>query len=484
MSSKNKKKDDEASKSVRRHIIALGFNHPESYLTWCLQNRFPVTLKKSKMEMQQEKEFRSQSLVKRDKQTRLHKNPKSFLQAVCEGKLRSQAIDRPGFKAVAEAIETHQSGGECGVSLFKMLDFLNRTSKLVFEQASGWNHAAFIVGLIKLHNRKALWVRPLDNWKPKSKSLDQRFSELVHHLFDQYGDVPRFMDSVWLRTDNASSPYRDWFVQLGQGRNIRQLQTPVLLTKKMAHHFMRAPKNYTVEQALRWGQLSSLGAGEPTIRAINATQIGRSFDNEEFWITVLRFFARSSMLDPRQIGPIVDYLHNQKFVPVDVSVAPGLWRTEPPPQPGLSLTNRTVDGLLRNVEEWHRSLGNVGWLSNERYAEAAYQGFTNVKKINGKKVQWSIRQLRSAKDLQIESRDLRHCVASYHMSCLKGNCTIWNLSVCNDDETHQRLLTIEVTRLGMIVQCRGLANRDPKPQERSIVEAWAKSANLTIAPFL
>ena len=54
-------------------------------------------------------------------------------------------------------------------------------------------------GLIKLHDRKALWLRPLKEWKPKSKNTERMFGELTRHLFDEFGDVPRFMERVWLR---------------------------------------------------------------------------------------------------------------------------------------------------------------------------------------------------------------------------------------------------------------------------------------------
>ena len=52
----------------------------------------------------------------------------------------------------------------------------------------------------------------------------------------------------------------------------------------------------------------------------------------------LRFVADNPMLDPRQIGPVVDYLQFQKFEGAEVEGAPGVWRHEPPPQPGLSMS--------------------------------------------------------------------------------------------------------------------------------------------------
>ncbi|MEM6683808.1 MAG: PcfJ domain-containing protein, partial [Pseudomonadota bacterium] len=100
------------------------------------------------------------------------------------------------------------------------------------------------------------------------------------------------------------------------------------------------------------------------------------------------------------------------------------------------------------------------------------------------KVFWRINQLRNAKDLQLESETLKHCVASYHWSCARGDCTIWSLSRSRDGANFERRQTIEVNKKGQIVQCRGLANRDPSVPERAIVTAWAKSAGLDVLSYL
>ncbi|WP_074203354.1 hypothetical protein [Parasphingorhabdus marina] len=59
----------------------------------------------------------------------------------------------------------------------------------------------------------------------------------------------------------------------------------------MAHHFLQAPDNYSVEQALRWGQMKALGCADAAINAIAASRLGRSLLNEDSWFTVLRFIA-------------------------------------------------------------------------------------------------------------------------------------------------------------------------------------------------
>lgn len=475
---------DSISKAVERHIRDLGFEHAQAYVDWCWANGFDGTLEKSRADLQEERDTFEALAAKRSRQSRLHKNPKAFLEAVFCSELTSDEIDRPNFRRAASEIEASNEAEEARSSLHDMLLMLIKHEDLLFQSVAGREDMPFIRGLIKLHDRKALWVRQLDDWKPKAKNSERKFGELTHHLFDKYGDVPRFMEAVWLRGDRPSWRYRDWYVHLGRGHNLRTAKSLVPLTKKMAHHFLRAPDNYTVEQAVRWGQLWALGARENAIHAVAATRLCRSFENEKFWFTVLRFIADNPMLDPRQIGPMVDYLQNQRFEPTEVEVAPGQWRQEPPPQPRLSMSGRTVDTLMRQVDAWHVGLGRLRDLPEGRYDEAGFDGFHIEKREAGGTVHWAIRQLRSAKDLQLESDELRHCVASYHWSCARGQCTIWSLSMSGNGQDYERRQTIEVDKTGTIVQCRGLANRDPSRDEWAIVNAWASAQNLQIASYL
>ena len=42
-----------------------------------------------------------------------------------------------------------------------------------------------------------------------------------------------------------------------------------------------------------------------------------------FLTTVLRFSSASPMLDLAHVGPVIDYIHERRFVTHDVFVAPG-----------------------------------------------------------------------------------------------------------------------------------------------------------------
>ena len=77
------------------------------------------------------------------------------------------------------------------------------------------------------------------------------------------------MDSVWfLGNGREAVRQQGWFLHVGRGQNIRTADLPLPYTKRMAHRFMQAPADFTVEAALRWGQIHGLGGKERLARTI------------------------------------------------------------------------------------------------------------------------------------------------------------------------------------------------------------------------
>ncbi len=215
---------------------------------------------------------------------------------------------------------------------------------------------------------------------------------------------------------------------MGLGRNIRTADVPLALTKKMAHEFALAPEHDSIDRALRRGQVRGLGGSKELARAIVATRLGRSFEDEDFWRTVVHFFVNHPELGLEHVGPIVDYLHDQRFVAQEVfveegDVSPG------PPQPNLSMKGRTPRSLLRQVGEWHVRLRRLlpvrafHWgpsgIGEFRWEEPpgdrpGYRG-------------WTIRELLSSGALHREGAAMRHCVATFARACARREASIWSM---------------------------------------------------------
>jgi hypothetical protein len=118
----------------------------------------------------------------------------------------------------------------------------------------------------------------------------------------------------------------------------------------MAHHMMLAPHYSSVEGAIRWGQIYALGGDEKLAEAIWGTQLVTDFSNDEFWISVFRFFIENPMFDRNQVGPIIGNLQNQKFESRQVIEMNNRAITLPPAQSNLTMRGRTVDALLTQME--------------------------------------------------------------------------------------------------------------------------------------
>ena len=276
--------------------------------------------------------------------------------------------------------------------------------------------------------------------------------------------MPAFMDIAWfLGGEDEARQQQGWFVHVGTGGNIRKADVPLTLTKKMAHLFLESPHDYTIYEAFRCGQILGLGGEEPLVRAVNSTRLGSSFDCESFWHKVVHFFVNNPMLDPDEVGPIVDYIHNQKYVSREETVGGEVVRL-PPEQPNFSIKGRSIVKLLRQVEFWHRQLARQNRLPAKVWEPAGFNDldWTETDNYGNKKDHWTITELVTVKELSLEGRRMHHCVGSYANNCKNGRTSVWSMQVTTpEDETH-RVMTIAVQNGSRsITQARGKCNARP-----------------------
>jgi hypothetical protein len=350
----------------------------------------------------------------------------------------------------------------------------------------GWQLGnSYPEALLALARMWRCWLRQPEEWRPQTHNARRQFSSLARHLFAAW-PVPAFLDSVWFRGQSpAAQRQQGWFVHVGRGENIRTADLPLTYTKRMAHYFMQAPSDLSVEGALRFGQILALGGNGEIARAVIATRLGTEFEAEEFWSTVLAWFAAHPLLDTARIGPIIDYLHNQKFVPHDYLVAPGAVERRGPPQPNLSMKGRTPESLLKQVEAWHGTLARTSQPPAE-WRPAGIAGFEFIEgsQDSGNWKRWLLTELLSTKALFAEGRTMKHCVASYARSCAAGVCSIWTLEV-DTGEGRRKVLTVEVNnRTRVICQARGKCNALPGDKHRGLLARWAALAGLTLAKYV
>jgi hypothetical protein len=393
--------------------------------------------------------------------------------------------------AIHEAIRVARNDSKIRLAFEHLLRHVQNTTALLRLPTAGGRIDTggiqrMIGGLLALARHRTDWLLPIEGWTPVGDSPLPRFGSLALHLFARY-PIPNFMTSVWFRDQNAESVRQQgWYKHIGLGRNIRTADLPLPYTKRMAHLFLQAPDHFAVEMALRWGQVRGLGGSEVLATAVASTRLGRSFEHEEFWQTVLHFFVNEPTLDPLHVGPIVDYLNDQRFVPHDILTEDGELR-QSPPQPNLTIKGRTQRSLLRQVEEWHKRLRHrpkatpVHW---KRSDIGEFHYVENEGRDRELARTWTIRELLSSSELYREGLAMQHCVVSYVRECAGRGTSIWSMRMENPLR-RDRVMTIEVDmKRRMICQARRRRNTSPTGKAREILDRWARQERLTIAEYL
>lgn len=348
------------------------------------------------------------------------------------------------------------------------------------------NRTAINAGLLALALYHEDWLRPVEAWCPATAKAWPLFTSLAHHLFTRY-PVPNFMTSVWFDMPPGEClPQHCWYKHLGLGQNIRSAGLPLRFTKAMAHLFTQAPDHFSVFAALRWAQVRGRGGDEKLAQTVIATRLGRVFENEDFWETVLYFFINHPGLDLIHVGPLVDFLQAQKFATTEGVSADGVFGQRPPAQPDYPMKGRTVTSILRQVEEWHRQLGQEATEPDLAWGHSRFKEFQLVEGsevLQNMRV-WTITELLSSRELFLEGQAMRHCVATYALRCAKKQTSIWTMQVENRQGRH-RVLTIEVDLANrMICQARKKCNRLPQVAEKEVISRWAAQEGLRVSESL
>ena len=293
------------------------------------------------------------------------------------------------------------------VAMSHLLEVCRRTGMMDID-----NIDKYMYGIVNLACHKVYWTKNPDLWKPQSKNCEKQFFELVHYLLSKYS-VPKFLEKCWLQEPNPKNKlHQEWFINLGLGENIRkQKELPMVLTSRMAHEFTNAPSNITIDNAFRWAQMKAEGADQRQIYAILNTPLDKILTtNEEFWVSVIRFFINNPMLDPNQYRNIFDYIQYVKYEDRGFMYENDERIHLGPEQPNFSMHRRDPNALLRAIEGWHKDvnrnidkkLSNVSWGACDIVPWAHKSGKDQDEVI------WSIKELLCDRELAIEGAEMHH----------------------------------------------------------------------------
>ena len=189
------------------------------------------------------------------------------------------------------------------------------------------------------------------------------------------------------------------------------------MTKRMVHYFLRAPDELGILAAIRLGQVLSLGGNEAMARSLVATRIGTNFREHELWTSVIRWLIVHPEVSPAAHGPIIDFIHDQRFVASVLNPATRL--TGQPrqsllvaPLPNLTMKGRTPDAMLRSVEQWHRRLATLPMTFRE-WKPSGIVPLVLVEGSGADRRVFETTELICTEELQQGGQAMRHCIATY-----------------------------------------------------------------------
>lgn len=475
---------DELDAWMREHVRDLGLRSVNAYLAWCRRHGFARRLQKNYRERAAERlAALRESAIERCRSRRRVRNPAHVVRELLRGRRDSLAAE---FEVVARAFRDRAGAPGRTALLRAVLERLVACTPqwLLANSAREVSGLAFAV---RLAEHAARLRRQPDSWRPRTKNRERGLLSLLEHVYGEYA-VPACLNSAWFAGsgDEAAADHRRWWLHVAQGRNLRTADLPIPYTKKMAHAFAQAPADCSVAGALRFGQVRGLGGDERLARAVASTRLGRGFENDEFWRTVIQFFVRHDIDVGREVTGMVDYLHERRFGSQVFHAPDGRELVQAPAQPHLSMSNRSPTTLRREVAAWHRRLGRrdyeswaASWARSDvpGHREKGACDCRRGEASRGRHEYW-IGELCSGEALRLESAALDHCVAIYAEDCARDRSRIHSLRLVHGNDVRP-VLTIEV-RAGTIVQARGRCNVEPSPTQRAVVSRWARRAGLAI----
>lgn len=332
-------------------------------------------------------------------------------------------------------------------------------------------------------------VRDAACWRPKMKTRNVAKLRLAaaRHLFARY-PVPTPLERVWLDSDDLDAEEvrlrKRWYIAVAGGGSLYKAEAREWLTRKEVHAFLNPPGDLSFEEAFWFAIARSSTEDTGTALRIAGSKIARTPRQEfAFWRDVARFFAVNPV-SLEEIDDCCDFLADRHE------------RDE-----GYSLKGRTLSSVRRQVREWHRDVAAIARIEAARLRAAAnpnsaigataqgrrwsgspladWSWHPSAKDAKARREEYTLTQLVTAHELVSESRAMRHCVWTYADKCISGRASIWSLRRHADGRI-DRLLTIEMDSRCQVIQVRGLANRLAKPEERKVLERWAKARGVVL----
>jgi len=326
-------------------------------------------------------------------------------------------------------------------------------------------HESALVLLCNLSMHCTEVLQPVNKWipSPESGRSSTQLRDLLRHCFALYA-VPSYLEKAWEKRSMEQA--RKWYIQLGQGTSMRELEnTPIPVSKKMAHHLRETPRSMNPDSAFRWAQIRSLGGNNAMAIALQRTRLGwNHFVIDDYWQSVMRWIIAQDY-PHADLHELIDWLSYKANA------------NEP-----IQLAGRTVQSVARRVTAWHAEFRRANY-QPQANLQLEWEGckhpnwsYTPPKMLSPVGAEFEVVQLLSAEELREESRRMHHCVRTYAYRANQGQCAIFSLRKTVAGVPLQTpLATIEYwPHNNSVVQVRAACNKNPESEAMNVLREWAR----------
>jgi len=263
---------------------------------------------------------------------------------------------------------------------------------------------------------------------------------------------------------------RQWFITAASGGSLYKEHTKGILSKQETHTFLNCPVDADFREAIIFAiatnHTQDLGIRTRVMKSKLRDFPGITWLERNIWREVIQFFC-SNEIPLQEMNDLIDY-----FIHCDNRA-----RIQ---QTHYSLRGRNLQSLRRQMQDWHYELARV-----KRMGDARWEGIPiaddefELDGMPGNK--WSFTQIKTSKDLAAEGTAMHHCVYSYQEKCVSGKSSIWSVKRHQPKKSiaFERALTLEINENGEVIQIRGFANRQARPEEMHAVNHWMRKNYLT-----
>jgi hypothetical protein len=370
----------------------------------------------------------------------------------------------------------------CREPYWRLIRSVRSTSQLLAaHNCVGSDHwqdcEQFVSACARIATHEKEWHRVPEHWTAPHANAFEQFRHLANHLFAAY-PLPTFMVRAWFAGEG-----QDWerrlYLHLAKGHSVRRFQLPFpwCMSKASARFFMQAPDDLSPITAFRWAQIRALSGDDGLARLLLTTILVAPSDNEEFWETVIRFVIREEQLSHEEIVEIVGFIHDQRFRPAEVVWGRGAGPE--PLQPEFSLCGKSLAALRRHMIHWRAErMAHLPALTPVAAVRSWSPTPIRPFRFEDAHHVWTIKELLSDRELQVEGGIMKHCVASYVRACAQRRTSIWSMQVQHGD-SRKRVLTVEVTPGSKLIwQAKGKWNSPPTQAAWWILSRWSEQEGL------